>query len=156
MHVVLAGGLQPRQVVLGQVNIHRAHRVYQLIELARASKHTLSARLYEGADPGTQIYDTFAVIGRAQSGDDVLHMPGADRLKGLAKWPVTISYFPGEGSKPEERETAGGEEVPIYAISSLLYENGVSRDILLDYGEFSLRGKLSKISFPEKSDCTKQ
>ena len=127
----------------------------RLIEFARASKHTLSARLYEGADPGTQIYDTFAVIGSAQNGDDGLKTPGSERLKGLSKWPVTISYFPGEGSKPEERETAGGEEVPVYAISSLLYENGVSRDILLDYGEFSLRGTLSTLSFPEKADCAK-
>lgn len=128
----------------------------RLIELARANKHTLSARLYEGADPGTQIYDTFAVIGSAKHDEQGLSVSGAEKLKGLAKWPVTISYFPGEGSDPKERENAGGEEVPVYAISSTLYENGVSRDILLDYGEFSLRGKLSTLSFPEKNDCAKE
>lgn len=74
-------------------------------------------------------------------------------LAGLESWPVTISYFPGEGSDPQAREVSGGEEVPVYSISSTLYENGVSTGILLDYGEFTLRGKLSALSFPEASHC---
>ena len=51
-------------------------------------------------------------------------------LAGLARWPVTISYF----------EVGKDSATPAYAISFELYENGVSRSLVVDYGEFALRG----------------
>ena len=79
--------------------------------------------------------------------------PGGEVLKDLDRWPVTVSYFPGEGSAPDFREDTGGEEMPVYAISSELFENGVSRKLLLDYGDFSLRGELTDITFLQSPDC---
>jgi hypothetical protein len=54
----------------------------------------------------------------------------------LPFWPVTISYFePGAGKS--------GEETPVYQLSFLLYQNGVNRRLVLDYGDFALNGTLS-------------
>lgn len=122
-----------------------------LIAAGRDNTRTVTARIYEGAEPGDQVYDTFAVIGPrkqgAQSG------PGNDVLGDLVRWPVTVSYFPGEGSQPDNDDTAGGEEVPVYSISSDLFENGVSANVILDYGDFALRGELTDISFPDVPEC---
>ncbi len=51
-------------------------------------------------------------------------------------WPVTISYF-------DDKEKQDG--LPIYRINFKLYRNGITRDLTMDYGDFSMRGKLVKL-----------
>ena len=65
-------------------------------------------------------------------------------MAAMPHWPVTLSYFsPGEG-----------ERTPVYVLAFDLYENGVSGALRLDYGEFSLKGELSRIDLmPESKDC---
>ncbi len=40
---------------------------------------------------------------------------------------------------------ANGDQTPAYTISFDLYENGVSRALKLDYGDFALRGELKSL-----------
>jgi hypothetical protein len=35
----------------------------------------------------------------------------------------------------------------------MLYENGISSDLVLDYGDFSVTGKLEKIEVLERPKC---
>ncbi len=35
--------------------------------------------------------------------------------------------------------------MPIYRINFKLYRNGITRDLTMDYGDFSMRGKLVKL-----------
>ena len=58
-------------------------------------------------------------------------------------WPVSIAYF--------DEKTRGDQE-PIYSQSFKLYENGVTRDLTLDYGDFVLAGKLTKLEVLGKPD----
>ena len=66
----------------------------------------------------------------------------------LARWPVTISYF-------DDKEKQDG--LPIYRINFKLYRNGITRDLTMDYGDFSMRGKLVKLDVYDdkapKADC---
>ena len=71
---------------------------------------------------------------------------GDPRLAGLARWPVTISYF----------EVGKDSPTPTYSIAFELYENGVSRQLVIDYGEFSLRGTLSKLEWQAETACSRQ
>ena len=57
------------------------------------------------------------------------------RCAKLARWPVTLSYF----------NAGRGEQTPVYVISFELYENGVSRALKLDYGEFALKGESTQL-----------
>ena len=42
-------------------------------------------------------------------------------------WPVTIAYF---------NDDATGDALPIYRMEFKLYENGITRDLTMDYGDF--------------------
>ena len=72
-------------------------------------------------------------------------MKNAERLDELKGWPVSIAYF----------ELGGGQQdaVPVYELSFLMFENGVSRKLYIDYGEFALQGELTSITFHEPSKC---
>ena len=65
---------------------------------------------------------------------------GKDELAGLARWPVTISYFDKAAKKADDEPS---EQTPIYAITFEMYENGISRSLKLDYGDFVIDGKMS-------------
>ena len=60
---------------------------------------------------------------------------------------MTISYFDhavGEKS---------GEQTPVYAITFELYENGISRALMLDYNNFSISGELKTLEIKDSKAC---
>ena len=42
---------------------------------------------------------------------------------------------------------------PSYQIDFRLYANGVSRELLIDYGDFSIHGTLSKLDYLKAEAC---
>ncbi len=118
----------------------------RLITAARAGETTLNAKVFDGSDDGRKVYDTLAVIGRRiepGQGTGLETAARQDGLMRLPRWPVTLSYFaPGDG-----------ERTPIYTISFELYENGVSRALKLDYGDFALKGELQRLDLQPYSAC---
>jgi hypothetical protein len=116
-----------------------------LIVAARAGQRTLSLKVFDGSEDGRKLYDTLAVIGnKVEGGSDKLE-PAAqqDALKTMARWPVTLSYF-----------TQGkGEQTPVYVLSFDLYENGVSRALRLDYGDFALKGEMQRLELLPDTGC---
>ena len=115
-----------------------------LIEAARNGDTVHEARVFDGSEDGDRALDTTAVFGspeRGGEGKDALPAEFAD----LTYWPVSIAYYTtGDQS---------GEALPVYRIEMKLYENGVTRDIAMDYGEFRLEGELSEIELREVGDC---
>lgn len=120
-----------------------------IIDAAKAGKTIAEIDLYDGSESGERVYRTTVVIGREQTGDDDTSAEPAaavDWLKGLRRWPIDISYF-------DPAKATGGEETPEYQMSFLLYENGVSRKMRLDYGDFALKGTLSTLTALPASTC---
>ncbi len=120
----------------------------KIVEAARAGKTILELPAYDGSDNGQKIYDTLTVIGRPippekTPSDDAV--AGDKTLAALTRWPVTISYF--------EQGAKSGEQTPVYAIGFELYENGVSRDLLLDYNDFAISGKMTKLEIGNAKPC---
>jgi hypothetical protein len=123
-----------------------------LIEAARAGKTLLEVSVYDGSESGEKIYQSLSVIGKRIEPDKKLDdaAAGKDALAGLARWPVTISYF----DKAEKKgEAELGEQTPIYAISFEMYENGISRELKLDYGDFVIDGKMSSLEIKPVKAC---
>lgn len=119
-----------------------------LIEAARAGRTRLVADLYDGSDKGEKVYGTNSVIGKEvpagakKLGSKLKEAASLDRMK---SWPIAISYFePGA----EKRDA-----VPVYELAFRFFDNGVSSGLQIDYGEFSIRGELSDLSFLEPSKC---
>ena len=71
-------------------------------------------------------------------------------LAGLARWPVTISYFDKSAKKADDEPS---EQTPIYAISFEMYENGISRALRLDYGDFVVDGKMTSLEVKDAKPC---
>jgi len=123
-----------------------------LIEAARAGKTLLEVAVYDGSEQGEKIYQSLSVIGRRIEPDRRPEDAAADKdaLAGLARWPVTISYFDKVAKTSDDQP---GEQTPIYAISFEMYENGISRALRLDYGDFVIDGKMSSLEVKPVKAC---
>jgi hypothetical protein len=122
-----------------------------LLQAARAAKPSFRADLYDGSEKGEKVYDTVAALGRVQAPGSNRKLPevaSGDRLNELRAWPVSIAYY--------EARSAGQDAVPVYEISFLMFENGVSRKLFIDYGNFALRGEITNITFHEPSKCERK
>jgi hypothetical protein len=117
-----------------------------LIEAAKAGRTMFQARIYDGSEKGRKVYDTTAFIGKMVPPGEDPKLEDAAKEKGLdqlASWPVSIGYF----------ESSGGDLIPSYQIDFRLYENGVSRELLIDYGDFSIHGTLTKLEYLKAPEC---
>ncbi|HTV68849.1 MAG TPA: cell envelope integrity EipB family protein [Rhizobiaceae bacterium] len=117
----------------------------QLIDKANAGETFYETTLFDGSEDANEVMTTTIVVGKpvAPAGND----PELPKLQSLSKdrfWPVDIAYF----GKPDD-ETEPGEELPQYRISFKLHENGLTRDLVMDYGDFSMTGKLVDLSLFE-------
>jgi len=139
---------QPSQAELdlaGPVLFPTQHSL-ALIDAARAGQALFQARIYDGSEKGRKVYDTTAFIGtKVEPGADAkLETAAKDKGLGeLASWPVSIGYF----------EPKGGDLTPSYQIDFRLYENGVSRELLIDYGDFSIHGTLTALEYLKAPEC---
>jgi hypothetical protein len=117
-----------------------------LIDAARAGQGLLQARIYDGSEKGQKVYETTAFIGPMVRPSADVELEAAAKDKGLgelASWPVSIGYF----------ESKGGDLTPSYQIDFRLYENGVSRELLIDYGDFSIHGTLTALEYLKAPEC---
>lgn len=117
--------------------------IAKVIESARRGEKIFLARVYDGSDDGRKIFDVTTIIGKPRKAPDKDKGAQDRNLRGLARWPVALAYFP-----PDRQDG-----LPDYVLSFNLYENGVSTGLKLDYGDFVLRGELVRIEFPPAHKC---
>ena len=119
----------------------------RIIKAANEGKALLEVGAYDGAEDGEKFYNTLTIIGQpiAPGGGG---LDAASAQKGMTeqrRWPVTISYF--------EKTGAGGEQTPVYSLGFEVFENGISRALKLDYGDFVLTGELTSLELREPTAC---
>ena len=122
--------------------------IRHIIAAAREGKTVYEAIVFDGSESGEKIYDTLTVIGKAiapKERQPTDAAAGKAALDALPRWPVTVSYF--------DKSKQGGEQTPIYAITFELYENGVSRALLLDYGDFVVSGEMTQLEIKDSKPC---
>lgn len=124
----------------------------RIVEAAVAGKSILDFPVYDGSETGEKLYNTLTVIGRKiDSGEH----PAADAtatipaLAHMPRWPVTISYFEKKDGEAERT----GEQTPVYAITFELYQNGISRALILDYNDFKISGELTSLEMKKEKAC---
>jgi hypothetical protein len=138
-----------KTVELGDV-VFPAQHMRRVIATARAGTTLLEQPIFDGSETGEKVYNTLTVIGRqiAPESRPLTDVSAKEPvLAAMARWPVTISYF--------DRGKAGdaGEQTPVYSIKFELFENGISRSILLDYGDFSISGEMTSLDLKEPKPC---
>jgi hypothetical protein len=126
-------------------------QIQHIIAAAKEGKSILEQTVYDGSDNGEKVFSTLAVIGQPIHGDQNIASPDPstenDVMKSTTRWPVTVSYYDHD-AKPEE-----GEQTPLYAMSFELFENGVSRALVLDYNDFVISGALGKFNVKDAKPC---
>ncbi len=126
-------------------------QIRRIIEAARQGKSLLELSVYDGSDNGEKVYNTLTVIGRGIPGDRDVSSPDpstrSEEMKPLTRWPVTVSYFDRDDKAKE------GEQTPVYSMSFELFENGVSRALVLDYNDFVISGALGKFNVKDSKPC---
>jgi len=123
----------------------------RIIEAAKDGKRILELGVYDGSDNGEKVYNTFVVIGQPIAGNRASASPDvaskSDQLKHQTRWPVTVSYYD-RSAKPDK-----GEQTPLYTMSFELYEDGVSRALVLDYNDFVVNGTMDKFEVGDNKPC---
>ena len=109
-----------------------------ILDAALAERSYLSVDIYEGVGSGETSDEAIAAIGKSSKTlrDDPL---GGD----ARQWPVSIGYF----ETDDVAEQQASEELPAYQMSFTLFENGVTSDLVMDYGE------LTEIEALTSPDC---
>jgi hypothetical protein len=123
-----------QSVDLGRTLFPTQHLI-DLLDKADVGNTFYETSLFDGSEDADRAMTTTVIIGKKAEGktDD----PEAPALASLDKekvWPVEIAYF--------DPKKEGGEEIPEYRISFKLHDNGITRDLVMDYGDFSMKGKL--------------
>jgi len=126
-------------------------QIQRIVAAAKEGKSLLELTVYDGSDNGEKVFNTLSVIGQPIPGDRTIASPDPstqnDVMKAMTRWPVTVSYYDHD-AKPSD-----GEQMPIYAMSFELFENGVSRALVLDYNDFVISGALGKFDVKDSKPC---
>ncbi len=116
-----------------------AHTIF-LIDKAKAGENFVSKHIFDGATADGAVLVS-AVIGpkvepdaEAAKKSPLLNRPG---------WHVRLAFFPADPKA----------EKPDYELGMLLLDNGVSRNMVIDYGDYAIRAKLDDIEPLTKPNC---
>lgn len=119
-----------QNVSLPKGTVFPTAEIKHILAAARAGTTQISDIVFDGSGE-TALYQADAYIVPAARNRPPA-AAAAKVLDGLRSWMVEVSYFP-YGST---------EGVPEYELSFRLFENGVSTDLLLDYGDMAIKGRL--------------
>ncbi len=138
---------QPRKnrLVLGTGIAFPTAHLKRILAAAKAGERFLSVKVFDGSETGEKVYDTTTVIGRPIASPPTEPAARIPALETMRRWPVSIAYFEGA------RQDSG----PSYTLSFDLYENGISRALKLDYGDFVLSGEMSSLEILAEPACGK-
>ena len=130
---------------LGQSFFPTTH-LLDMIDRAEKGERLYEAQIFDGTEDADRALTTTVIIGDRNKA--ATEGPDKEAAKAIDKdgyFPVSVSYF--------DEKSEGGAEEPTYQIGFKLYENGVTRDLVMDYGDFSMTGKLVDLKLYDKPDC---
>jgi hypothetical protein len=142
---------ETKSFTLDGATVFPTEQIRRIVAAAKDGKSLLELTVYDGSDNGEKVYNTLTVIGQPIPGDRSIESPdpatSSDAMKLLTRWPVTVSYY------DRDARAKDGEQTPVYAMSFELFENGVSRALVLDYNDFVISGALGKFDVKDSKPC---
>lgn len=130
-----------KEVNLSPKTLFPTVHTLQILRQALAGQHHVTGSVFDGADePGQN--DVSAFIGREEkivSPKDAQHK----ELRQGRGWPVQMAFF-----SPDNKSGT-----PDYEMEMTLLENGVAHDLLIDYGDFTVKATLKEIEPLKKPAC---
>ena len=131
---------QPQTLKLEPGVLFPSAHTISLIDGAREGENFISRLVFDGATDENAV-QVSAAIGVRLTADPaaavrspLLERPG---------WRVRLAFFPVDANA----------EKPDYELGMRLLDNGVSQDMVIDYGEYSIRAKLDDLEPLTKPNC---
>lgn len=116
-----------------------AHTIL-LIDQAKAGENFISKHIFDGATVEGAVLVSAAIGPKVEpDAEAAKKSPLLDR----PGWRVRLAFFPADPKA----------EKPDYELGMLLLDNGVSRDMVIDYGDYAIRAKLDDIEGLPKPGC---
>jgi hypothetical protein len=119
-----------------------------LIEAARRGEHQVGRVVFDGSDD-EGAYDVYALVGHSRPANSPLS-PALAAVPSIAtllltapSWPMDIAFY----------SLRSKDSMPDYEVGMRYYQNGVADDIVQSFGDFSLRGTLTKLEPLPKPAC---
>jgi len=116
-----------------------AHTIL-LIDAARAGENFVTRQVFDGATDENAV-QVSAAIGVKLTADPAALNPSP--LLERPGWRVRLAFFPVDASV----------ERPDYELGMRLLDNGVSLDMVIDYGDYAIRARLDDIEPLTKPNC---
>src|SRR5437588_5130306 len=142
---------QAKTFTLDGATVFPTEQIQRIVAAAKQGKSVLELTVYDGSDNGQKVYNTLSVIGQPIKSDKDVTSPDPatsnEQMKSLTRWPVTVSYY------DRDAKANDGEQTPVYAMQFELFENGVSRALVLDYNDFVISGALGKFDVKDSKPC---
>lgn len=130
---------EPLRLALPAGAIFPTEHIQQLIDGAVAGDDRVWRIVFDGATLDGA-FEVNAVIGRPIPPEPELDFePIVNRLS----WRMRLAFFPVDSNEPEPR----------YEMSVRLLDNGVARDMVFDYGDFTINAQLEPIEALSRPDC---
>ena len=139
---------EERELSLNGASFVSTHLV-EVLQKAKEGTPFFKVNVFDGGDEADKILKTTNIIGKANVVSEIF--PGekdaaVSSLIDKEGWPVTIGYFDNSISN-------ASEELPIYEVSFLLYEGGISRKLVMNYPDYSLTGTLIDLELLDVDIC---
>ena len=133
--------------VPGEALFPSTHLLHLIATAEQGINHDVSL-VYDGSDDD-KTFKAVTFIGKKREpgsyAPDAAN-PEASGLKGVASWPMSVSYY----SLDKD-----ASDTPVYQSTFNVYENGVATELVLDYGNYALRGHLTKLELLKSGNCDK-
>ncbi len=116
--------------------------VIDMINRARAGETFYQQPIFDGSDGGDRVMTTTVVIGPQKQ--EPTEDAAEETLKGESYRKFSVAYFD---------EINDPEGLPEYSIAFKMHDNGIARDLEMNYGDFTLIGKVSNLEIFDAEPC---
>lgn len=120
----------------------------KIVMAAEKKEHRDKSIVFDGSE-GSKSYTAITFIGterKAGTHTTALKTGDASRLGRVAAWPVAISFYDPDNNKHVEG-------TPSYQMEFEMFANGVSGDMIIDYGDYALEADLAKLEYNKPGSC---
>lgn len=131
---------EAKTVVLPKGTLFPTTHLIGLIEAAEKGEKIFSRVVFDGATEDG-LFDVNAVIGKPVPLEEPIRT--LDSSLDRDYWPIRLAFF----------NVTAGSMLPDYESTIFIADNGVTRELLLDYGEFIIQAILHQIKILPKEPC---
>lgn len=112
-----------------------------VLDAADRGKTMIAATIFTGGEPDDALMTTSTVVGGWRAADGSIDL---GRLREDGFWPIQVAYFKPSATTSE----------PEYEIKFSMQPNGVVRNYVIDYGDFSIAADLTEIEDIDAPICS--